>query len=150
MRLGAIVDARGVLTHVAASFVNDDRRVGPHLSEMRRPVLKRVLVYTLITTTLICMVVGPTTMPLSGGNRYWFFVSFGILIFPVAIVLALIGVELRVDRPRFATFRLMRGLCASCCYELVDVNPEVDGCTVCPECGAAWKLNAPNSERVSE
>lgn len=31
--------------------------------------------------------------------------------------------------------------CASCGYTLRDSEPESDGCTVCAECGAAWKLS---------
>jgi hypothetical protein len=31
--------------------------------------------------------------------------------------------------------------CASCQYALDGILPEPDGCTVCPECGAAWKLS---------
>lgn len=30
--------------------------------------------------------------------------------------------------------------CASCAYSLKELAPEQDGCTVCPECGAAWRL----------
>ena len=30
--------------------------------------------------------------------------------------------------------------CLTCDYDLRDLPPEPDGCTVCPECGAAWKL----------
>ena len=31
-------------------------------------------------------------------------------------------------------------LCASCGYPLAANGTGDDGCTVCPECGAAWKL----------
>lgn len=31
--------------------------------------------------------------------------------------------------------------CASCAYPLVGLQVEADGCTVCPECGAAWRLD---------
>jgi hypothetical protein len=31
-------------------------------------------------------------------------------------------------------------LCASCGYDLRGSKVEPDGCTVCPECGAAWRL----------
>lgn len=31
-------------------------------------------------------------------------------------------------------------VCASCGYLLQDLPLESDGCTVCPECGAAWRL----------
>ena len=32
------------------------------------------------------------------------------------------------------------GACPSCEYELTGLVAEQDGATVCPECGAAWKL----------
>jgi DNA-directed RNA polymerase subunit RPC12/RpoP len=35
---------------------------------------------------------------------------------------------------------LNEGLCASCGYEIKTTSPEADGCVVCPECGAAWRL----------
>lgn len=31
-------------------------------------------------------------------------------------------------------------LCPSCGYSLYECEPKPDGCTVCPECGAAWRL----------
>ena len=30
--------------------------------------------------------------------------------------------------------------CLSCEYSLAGLEPEQDGCTVCPECGGAWEL----------
>jgi hypothetical protein len=32
--------------------------------------------------------------------------------------------------------------CASCGYSLRGLTPQPDGCTVCPECASAWKLEA--------
>ena len=37
------------------------------------------------------------------------------------------------------------GHCATCGYLLVDLPAAPDGCTVCPECGSAWKITAPQS-----
>jgi hypothetical protein len=31
------------------------------------------------------------------------------------------------------------GRCGVCAYELKGLEPESDGCVVCPECGAAWR-----------
>ena len=45
---------------------------------------------------------------------------------------------------------LLSRLCIHCRYDLSRLESDFDGCTVCPECGAAWKLNAPLSERVPE
>lgn len=33
-------------------------------------------------------------------------------------------------------------LCLGCEYVLRGIPPEPDGCTVCPECGAAWRLTS--------
>lgn len=30
--------------------------------------------------------------------------------------------------------------CATCLYDLAHVPVQADGCTVCPECGSAWRL----------
>lgn len=32
--------------------------------------------------------------------------------------------------------------CASCAYLLTGIPAEGDGCTLCPECGAAWQLDS--------
>ncbi len=37
------------------------------------------------------------------------------------------------------------GLCAACGYALAGLASDLDGCTVCPECGAAWRLGGPSS-----
>lgn len=41
----------------------------------------------------------------------------------------------------FQHLRLIR-CCAACEYPLGSVAVDEDGCTVCPECGAAWKLES--------
>ena len=35
---------------------------------------------------------------------------------------------------------LREGHCPACGYGLAEIEPEADGCRVCPECGAAWRL----------
>ena len=48
----------------------------------------------------------------------------------------------------WAPFYLSLGRCASCGYDLSHHHPEADGCSVCPECGAAWRLrHCPNCGR---
>ncbi|MEL7472836.1 MAG: hypothetical protein AAGK04_05905 [Planctomycetota bacterium] len=34
------------------------------------------------------------------------------------------------------------GYCGQCLYPIYEVQAHGDGCTVCPECGAAWKLES--------
>ncbi len=35
---------------------------------------------------------------------------------------------------------IKHGHCVGCGYDLNGLRPEPDGCTVCPECGAAWSF----------
>ncbi len=49
---------------------------------------------------------------------------------------------LDVRSSKVATALLRARLCASCGYELEGINIETDGCRVCPECGAAWRLES--------
>lgn len=41
---------------------------------------------------------------------------------------------------------LDQGFCPSCAYRLEGVPPEADGCTVCPECGGAWRVSGGASD----
>jgi hypothetical protein len=41
---------------------------------------------------------------------------------------------------RLADGRLRGGRCGACGRDLAGVGAEADGCTVCPGCGAAWRL----------
>jgi len=51
------------------------------------------------------------------------------------------AIATRVWIPGVAKQWLSMGTCASCRYNVAEIEPETDGCVVCPECGAAWKLN---------
>lgn len=42
---------------------------------------------------------------------------------------------------RIIDIYLADGRCASCGYLLEDLSPAEDGCVVCPECNAAWRLD---------
>jgi hypothetical protein len=37
--------------------------------------------------------------------------------------------------------------CVACAYPLNGLAPEPDGCTVCPECGAAWRAGGTDDTR---
>lgn len=36
---------------------------------------------------------------------------------------------------------LSLGLCPGCAYRITEIEPQQDGCRVCPECGSAWRLD---------
>ncbi len=42
--------------------------------------------------------------------------------------------------------RLGRGLCGGCGYDLHALVEQEDGCRICPECGAAWRLKRVSQE----
>ncbi len=43
--------------------------------------------------------------------------------------------------PRYRSMIAANGHCAACGYTIMDLPPEPDGCTVCPECGAGWRCH---------
>jgi uncharacterized Zn finger protein (UPF0148 family) len=68
-----------------------------------------------------------------------------LLVAPI-ILLLLVTVHLygkrvaRMITPSVRITLLSEGCCASCAYDLAGIPPEADGCTVCPECDAAWRI----------
>ena len=63
---------------------------------------------------MVCVVVVATCTHLPMARMYWY---------PVIVDAA-----------------VAEGHCGSCGYPLLDSASDADGCTVCPECGAAWKV----------
>lgn len=59
--------------------------------------------------------------------------------FLVSVVI--VGRRIRKHAPRAIALAFLEAcLCPSCGYELRGLPTEEDGCTVCPECGAAWRV----------
>ena len=50
--------------------------------------------------------------------------------------------ELIASVPHVIDGALRDGYCAVCGYSLGGLEPELDGCTVCPMCSAAWRVPA--------
>jgi hypothetical protein len=82
---------------------------------------------------------------LAKSDQVW----MGILIvgIPLVLLVAVVALGSRgVWRRELARLeaaprlRIAGGMCIGCGYSLEDLPCEADGCTVCPECGAAWKL----------
>jgi len=44
------------------------------------------------------------------------------------------------DRTELARSFLRFSRCPSCAYRIAGLEAEDDGCVVCPECGAAWRV----------
>ena len=84
----------------------------------------------------------------------WFFVvptlfklfrpppMFGVL-GPITLALPMplvIWIGVRAGRQKTARIIVKHGYCASCGYSLANLTAADDGCTVCPECGSAWRI----------
>ena len=61
---------------------------------------------------------------------------------PIGVIpsLVIIAVIRRVAGGYVARCYLYAAYCASCGFDLRGIEVQADGCHVCPECGAAWKL----------
>lgn len=74
----------------------------------------------------------------------WDFGSFLFLwaiSIPCLLSVVIGAIALRANWPsRLIRLRLRQGDCGACGYYLGDLPPEMDGCTPCPECGAAWRV----------
>ncbi len=70
---------------------------------------------------------------------------------PVALTLAVLAwITSPVITPRSHVARSGgRGVCGACGYALAGLRAEEEsGLTVCPECGAAWRLPADRGDRL--
>ena len=72
--------------------------------------------------------------PLWIGTAVFLFVGFGV---PMGLFVRWMGWN-SVKHAKRAVLSI--GYCPSCAYRLFDIEAESDGCTVCPECGGAWRL----------
>jgi hypothetical protein len=65
-----------------------------------------------------------------------------LVIVVIGVVPAILyGLIFKRKVARAAAAALLReGFCPSCAYHLRSLAPDPDGCTVCPECGAGWRL----------
>jgi len=101
------------------------------------PVLAALFILLYLVPSALNMILVSTSSPGLGSIK-------------PTLVLILLGYIIFATRPKRkkrtafdedARRSLIRATaCPSCGYSLRDVTPEADGCTVCPECGAAWRL----------
>jgi hypothetical protein len=64
----------------------------------------------------------------------------GFSAMPYLLVLIVVVRALKPQRYSVAVVFIQERICPSCLYDLQNLPPQEDGCTVCPECGAAWRL----------
>lgn len=71
-----------------------------------------------------------------------YFLGFGI---PMGLVSTRYGWR----SPKHARHAmLLHDLCPACAHGLCGIPPQSDGCVVCPECGASWRMQASVSDKA--
>lgn len=79
-----------------------------------------------------------------GPSRAWsiFFWPLSAVMFVIITACAQVGWRARLRRlhPQIRSTMINHDRCPACGYLLTTLQPDEDGCTVCPECGAAWRL----------
>lgn len=99
---------------------------------------KRVYFWRLVLVCVIAVVIcGSIGWAAAAWLRGWRYVA----VLAIGPIVTLIAGKLILPTTRSASqgLYLAIGRCAQCAYRLTDLKPELDGCVVCPECGAAWK-----------
>ncbi len=109
----------------------------------RRYVAQTVLAVAAVVVVLLVFVLSLlwATTAKSSGTVLGFGVALGPLAAP-AVLLAMLLVGRRHVRRLFVPVMLKHACCPSCGHTLTGLTPEDDGCVVCPECGAAWRMMA--------
>ena len=69
--------------------------------------------------------------------------AFLFVVLPLTVIY--IYLHFKQFRPWLKRYRQAAGRCRACDYDLARLEPEADGCTVCPECSAAWRLDHPGA-----
>lgn len=92
-----------------------------------------------------CVAVAMFARPAYGLVRWPGWQDEGLLLFGASVMLLAVALAPRVLRQerekieRIAKTALP--FCAACGYAMHGLTAQADGCTVCPECGAAWRVS---------
>ncbi len=113
----------------------DDRR-----DAAQTPCIRKVTRLNLVYGGLVGLIVSVSVMTKFVTGPIWMIIAYS---FVVASVLGflMLGVAYQPMLRWYAERRIARGECGVCEFSLDGLSPEPDGCTLCPECGAAWKLS---------
>ncbi|MEO0482381.1 MAG: hypothetical protein AAF138_02035 [Planctomycetota bacterium] len=88
-------------------------------------------------------VVGPFVVPGGAVPVAVLIGLFWLIVIASVVTLIVRSMGLDADYKSLKIRRLLEsGQCPACLYKVWTVNPEADSCTVCPECGAAWRVEA--------
>jgi hypothetical protein len=108
------------------------------LNRQRKHEASNVLfLFAMLIPVSVGLVMATTTLPLRG---HYYIRGALVLSCAAAMIAAFRFVVRRADRIHAIHHMPAMGLCPACGYGIRGVPSEADGCTVCPECGAAWRV----------
>jgi hypothetical protein len=102
------------------------------------------LYHGLISGGCVVLAAGVILEALNGSKHPTVYILVGIGLLAAGVVSP---IQNRRRRFRMAAQLAWFRECLVCAYPIADLEPESDGCTVCPECGAAWRTG---SQRPAE
>lgn len=108
----------------------------PTSTEVRRGVVVAIVALPLMALATL----GPLYAIIRLRPPTWAMIPLllGVCVVPAAITFVFAR---WIGARRIASIYRRAGMCASCGYDLLATESESDGCRVCPECGAAWRLS---------
>jgi hypothetical protein len=146
-RRNSVIDARGtrrrVLEMRAAAKPN-----GLKPKDVARPGDVQSHAHAILASTIpMTVVLYLTLVPglVLAGVHPWRAIVGALWVFPYSLLAFGVPMGLWVRAvswrsPSHAQAALLaKGICPHCAHGIGRIPPEPDGCTVCPECGAAWK-----------
>lgn len=123
--------------------------VGHYVPPVGGTVSTLILLVLVMTFVFAIQDAGSRVASSLGGAKSWTLALNALGVFgpPLAILLLIaLSIFLTASKiwiPAVARAWLAAGECPSCRYKIDTLEPEADGCTVCPECGAGWRLTGP-------
>ena len=148
----SVIDDRGV-RHRVLDMYHATAPHGLRPKDVAREGDSQTLVQSIFWNTLpmavmlYVLVVGSSLR--IGGVSVISTLVFGLLLIPFSLVF--FGVPMAVWLRKVSWRSPMHGrnalvaadICPHCAHGIGGIPPEPDGCTVCPECGAAWRVAQP-------
>lgn len=101
-----------------------------------------VLIALLLASYAMTHFVFPSSGSMRMANTVWPWFPVAMLTWVVMFMI----IHFRVFKPWLKHYQLAIGRCRACDYTLTDLVPDPDGCTTCPECGAAWRQPPTSSD----
>ncbi len=150
---GVTTDARGLPARITQPHAIEEalrKRAGDTTAEARfrkalreragRPFYGLALLLTAMLAPVLLGWTFVAWMLAAWAGKPLLGVALSVVALPVAVVVVFRAFAGRPTPEAVAAAALSAATCPQCLYSLIGVRAAPDGCTVCPECGAAWLM----------